>query len=703
LEESQAHFKLLTENLDVLFWIFDVQQDREVYLSPALEKIWGLQPDTTLIHREILLESIVPPDREVFLAAMQQMKAGQPVSRTYRIRRPDGAIRHILGKGFPVHDATGAVPLIAGTGSDITAAVLADERIRQLNETLELQVQERTQKLADALVEIQEQRDFSRQITESMREGVVVYDAEGTIEYANPFASELIGMRREEIFGSKLQDWSQIFETPVAVQEQVALRKTGQYADYEIAIRNSAGDMRYLRVLSTARIRGGRYDGGIAVFSDLTQRRTMETNLRLASERLAQANRELARAARMKDEFLANVSHELRTPLTGILALSEALLANTYGEVPQRQQRPLAMIEESGRHLLSLINDVLDVAKAEAGKLDIAPELLSADDLCQASLRLVRDLANRKNQQVSYTLDPPGLKLFGDPRRLKQMLVNLLSNAVKFTPQGGRLGIRVRADDMQQTVTFTVWDEGIGIPPDQLQHIFEPFVQVDSEFSRAYAGTGLGLTLVLRLAELHHGTVLVESEPRRGSQFHLVLPQNTGELLEAATGMGNRIAVSSAISAAFTASMTGSPRAQTSDSAGGRNLRVSSQPPSVLLAEDNSVTRAALEEYLTQQGLRVLVAADGVEAVEQAAIYHPDLVLMDIQMPKMDGLEAMRRIRALGDVKAARVAIIALTAHAMPGDREQFLKAGANGYLSKPVRLAELRQHIAAYIPQLVE
>jgi CheY-like chemotaxis protein len=218
--------------------------------------------------------------------------------------------------------------------------------------------------------------------------------------------------------------------------------------------------------------------------------------------------------------------------------------------------------------------------------------------------------------------------------------------------------------------------------------------------------------------------VLVESEPRRGSQFHLVLPQNTGELLEAATGMGNRMAVSSAISAAFTASMTGAPQAQTSDSAGvaaswsgagqtpaslaeasdhNREGEPLSTRPTILLAEDNLVTRTALEEYLTQQGLRVLVAADGVEAVEQAAIYHPDLVLMDIQMPKMDGLEAMRRIRALDDAKAAGVAIIALTAHAMPGDREQFLKAGANGYLSKPVRLAELRQHITAYIPQLVE
>jgi CheY-like chemotaxis protein len=258
----------------------------------------------------------------------------------------------------------------------------------------------------------------------------------------------------------------------------------------------------------------------------------------------------------------------------------------------------------------------------------------------------------------------------------------------------------VHADEQQHTVTFTVWDEGIGIPPDQLKRIFEPFVQVESESSRSYSGTGLGLTLVRRLAELHMGTVLVESEPSRGSQFHVILPWQINEL----TGTGLGISVAAAVSAAVSAAVAGS--SQPEGAAVKEHLShwsESGHRPTVLLAEDNAITRAALEEYLGLQGLHVLVAADGLEALELATTRRPDLVLMDIQMPKMDGLEAIRRIRALNDAAAARVPIIALTAHAMSGDREQFLRAGANGYLSKPVRLAELRQQIAAYVPQLVE
>jgi PAS domain S-box-containing protein len=694
MEEAQRRFEMLANSLDVMFWLFDVASDREVYISPAYAKIWGGDNATILQQREILLRTLLPEDQPRFLGAMRQAMSGEPIDIEYRIVRADGAMRYIHGKGFPVFDAAGNVPYIAGTATDVTESRQATERIRQLNETLELRVQERTKALTDALLQLEQQRDFAQQITESMLEGVVVYNAAGIIEYANPFVSELTGLPLDQIIGAR-DRLAQLADDPKLVRAQMSSRRTGQDADYEVAIRGAGGEQKYIRILSTPRMQDGEYTGGIAVISDLTQRRQAEAILRTTSERLAQANRELARAARMKDEFLANVSHELRTPLTGILALSEALLTNTYGELAPKQVRPLSMIEESGRHLLSLINDVLDVAKAEAGKLDVMLEPVLASDICQTSLRLVQDLAVRKRLQVSISIEPPRLRLQADPRRLKQILVNLLSNAVKFTPEGGRIGLQVRTDASHKTITFTVWDEGIGIPTDRINQLFEPFVQLHSELSRSYAGTGLGLALVRRLAALHNGTVFVESEEQRGSRFHVVLPWAEADESGPAT-----LPLADALAAAVVASPGGVHEPARGDAT---TAGATGRQPTILIAEDMAVTRTALQDFLKLQGFRVLLAGDGYETIQVVSSYKPDLVLMDIQMPGMDGLQAMRYIRDLKDPDVARVPIIVLTAHAMPGARERFLEAGADGYLSKPMRLAELLKSVNSFIPQYTQ
>ncbi len=236
------------------------------------------------------------------------------------------------------------------------------------------------------------------------------------------------------------------------------------------------------------------------------------------------ADEELVRAARLKDEFLANISHELRTPLSAILGLSQALQEQVYGDLNQRQLETLHSVEESGHRLLGLINNVLDLSKIKAGELELQLLPVSTRALCQSALRLVQQTAQNKGLKLSLTLDDEAALLHADERRLRQILVNLLNNAVKFTPEGGEIGLDVVGDVEHNAIRFTVWDTGIGISQQDLSYLFRPFEQLNGGLSRHYAGTGLGLCLVSHLTEMHGGRVSVESEIRQGSRFTVSLP-----------------------------------------------------------------------------------------------------------------------------------------------------------------------------------
>ena len=239
---------------------------------------------------------------------------------------------------------------------------------------------------------------------------------------------------------------------------------------------------------------------------------------------LSAANAELMAAARLKDEFLATVSHELRTPLTAILNLTEALQLNIYGELNPKQQKAVQNIFKSGNHLLTLINDVLDLAKIEAGGLELEVNPVAVKAICQASIELVQEQAIKKRIKISFEYDDAIHSLLTDERRLKQVLVNLLDNAVKFTPDEGQVGLKTVAALATGMLYFVVWDTGIGIPLDQQQLLFQPFMQVDASLTRKYGGTGLGLTIVKRLIEMQHGHVSVESKVGGGSRFIVGLP-----------------------------------------------------------------------------------------------------------------------------------------------------------------------------------
>jgi CheY-like chemotaxis protein/anti-sigma regulatory factor (Ser/Thr protein kinase) len=364
------------------------------------------------------------------------------------------------------------------------------------------------------------------------------------------------------------------------------------------------------------------------------------------------------------------MSHELRTPLNAVLGFSEALGEDIYGPLNDKQRDVLHLIEESGRHLLSLITDILDLSKIEAGKMLLQLDTVLIEALCASCLRFIRQQAAHKQLEVLFRLHTSVRSFQADERRVKQVLVNLLSNAVKFTPEQGQIGLDVSSDAARDTICFTVWDSGVGIQPEHMARLFKPFEQLEDGLNKRHQGTGLGLSLVARLTELHGGSVTVESQVGQGSRFIVSLPRQQGERPPEEAGH----------------------EVETVTAAEGQTAK----PPLILLAEDNETTIHLLTDHLVRLGYRVTAARTGAEALQRAQEERPALIVMDMQMPGMDGLEATRRIRE--DAALAGLPIIALTALAMPGDDERFLAAGASEYLSKPVDLKKLVRAIEKHL-----
>jgi PAS domain S-box-containing protein len=433
--------------------------------------------------------------------------------------------------------------------------------------------------------------------------------------------------------------------------------------------------------------------------AELTERQQAETQLRDRNQELAISNQELARATRLKDEFLANMSHELRTPLNAILGMSEALQDAAFGPVNDRQYKSLTSIEKSGKHLLALINDILDLSKIEANKFDLELTDVSIQSLCQNSLLFIKELAHKRQIRLQTQL-PEYLKeihLRIDDRRCRQVLINLLSNAVKFTPEGGKVTLNVRLlgagtreldipgtttnivdpssliQQPQQQIAFSIVDTGIGIAPENIDKLFQSFVQIDSSLNRQYAGTGLGLALVKRIVELHGGTVSVESQVNRGSCFTVYLPftPSTPMAIPPESPLDDLI----------------SDREDTG-AIGAKAL--------ILVVEDNEANMETMTGYLKSRGYDPIEAGNGQQAIEIARLQQPDIILMDIQMPDMDGFQAIGQLRQIPE--CATIPIVALTALAMPLDRQKCLDAGADRYVTKPVKLGHLVSTIEALL-----
>jgi len=513
-----------------------------------------------------------------------------------------------------------------------------------------------------------------RTAIEALDDGFVLYDNDDRLVICNE--------RYREIYGTSADLLNPGVQFESVIREGV---KRGQYPDAEgledewIAerlrahrsansiIEQQIDDGRWLRISERRTV-----DGGTVGF------RVDISKLKEIQMRLEDANAELARASRLKDEFLASMSHELRTPLHAIIGLSEALRVGAFEALTEEQSESIGHIEESGRHLLKLINDILDLSKVEAGQLDLRKRKCETETVCRESLRLVREAAQRKGLDIQLNVSSNAQFVLADPLRLKQILVNLLSNSVKFTPAGGQLGIDVTTEYPEERVDFTVWDTGVGIAKADFRRLFRPFVQLDSGLARKHSGAGLGLSLVRRLAEMHGGGVRVESSPGCGSRFIVMLPNHSE-----------------------TASVDGRDEYGTvedaSDSHDEGHLLIPARPTHVLLVEDNELNAKVTSRLLGSLGYRVTVVADGWSALRHAVEDHPDIVLMDVQMSGMDGVETTRRIRE--NPQCQTMPIVALTALAMPGDRQRCLAAGMNEYLSKPTSRKILHDVIESFVP----
>lgn len=535
-------------------------------------------------------------------------------------------------------------------------------------------------------------------------DGLIILNLKHTMIDINPAAYHLLGLPDRKMAGWSIE--AVLPASEAGYQHLLQVLNSGTLAEattVELAL--TTPTVHYLDVvISQLRDRRERITGRILTFRDVTKRRAMELALQAERALLAQrveerthelskANAELGHAVRLKDEFLANMSHELRTPLNTILGLAEALQEEVYGNLVARQVRALNNIQESGRHLLALINDVLDVSKVEAGKLTLEPGPVAVDSLCQSSVNFIAQVAIQKQLTVNVAVDPQVKLVFGDERRLKQILVNLLSNAVKFTPKGGTIGLDVVGLPAQDVVQFIVWDSGIGIAIEDMPRLFKPFVQLDSRLTRQHEGTGLGLTLVHRMVDLHGGSIAVTSEVGQGSRFTVSLPWHIRTLAQLPM-LTKSEAVVPLLLAAVDAPPADGAHTTRPITAAWLDGQIC-----ILLVEDNETNIGTFRDYLTAKGYRIAVARSGLEALARLEEVTPDLILMDVQMPGMDGLEVAKRIR--GGQTATTVPIVALTALAMPGDRERCLTAGMNDYLSKPVSLGHLLDVIETHLPAL--
>ncbi|MFM2063720.1 MAG: hypothetical protein RLZZ507_3391 [Cyanobacteriota bacterium] len=398
------------------------------------------------------------------------------------------------------------------------------------------------------------------------------------------------------------------------------------------------------------------------------------------SQQLANFNQELERTNQLKNQFLANTSHEIRTPLSSIIGFTHLLLAQGYEPEKQRHQEYLHIIQSSGKHLLDLINDILDLSKIEANQLEVQWEIIDVPSLCRNVLALVKEKAANKGLKLRLEINDDVTTLLADPLRLKQMLLNLLFNAVKFT-NSGSVGLRVNKEDLH--LRFTVWDTGIGISKEDQSLLFRPYSQIINPAAGSNEGTGLGLVVTQQLVQIHCGSLELESEVNQGSCFTIVLPlKPAGKVLEA-------IEIKAQKDLEFSQGMGNFSGSQSSS-----HIPINCSRE-ILLVEDDLANSELMRIYLSRLGYQVICVKNAQEMWINLQQITPALILMDVSLPDSNGLNLVEQLRKHPQYQ--NIPIIAQTAMAMKGDRETCLAAGVDDYISKPIDLQVLGNMVAQY------
>jgi len=481
---------------------------------------------------------------------------------------------------------------------------------------------------------------FYEAVVEDGSDIIFIVDFHGDIHYHNASVRETLGYRSRSLIGKNFFDYLQ----PATVIETRAKFKESQKRAYtenvEFQFRCKDNTYRFLEFNAINLKHKEGLNGFILDCRDITQRKKDEV--------------ELVRLQKAKEQFLANISHEIRTPINGIAGMTNLLSQNPS---PEERETYLNAIRHSAENLKVIINDILDLAAIESGKLRFEKIAFNLLDLLPSLISTFTYQAKEKNTKLDYTIDEKLNKiLLGDPVRLNQILINLISNAVKFTHTGS-IHVTCTAEREQRDmcwVRIEVADTGVGIPEEKLNTIFESFSQADESVTRRYGGTGLGLTIVRQMVELQHGKIHVVSKEHVGSTFIVTIPYAIGKVKTLAKNIPKHDSL----------------------------IKERTAQLHVLLVEDNDINRLYAKSILKKWHCYIDVAENGLVAIEKVKSAHFDVVLMDVQMPVMDGYEATRAIRMLEP--SAKIPIIALTANATPRDIEKCLESGMNDYLPKP-------------------
>lgn len=653
LRESEHRLRIIADNThDWEYW--RGPDGKYVWVSPASRNITGLDPDMFLGDSGLHIRSVIhPDDRERWFAHLTEADSLRPSHREmeFRVVKPSGETVWVSHVCKAIYGKDGEYLGRRGCNRDITDRKRAEDELKATVNELSA-------------------------VHKSVPVIMMLFDQDTRLRKLNRAAMSFVGRSEEEVLGLRCGAVLGCFNHIEAAQgcgfgqacRSCVLRHviSDTFADrmsrsgIEFWVRWQRGVEERCLLLS-ADFLEVRHEPRILICAlDITEQKSVEARLVRAKEQAEAANR-------AKSEFLANMSHELRTPLNGIMGMMQ-LLQTTLLDAEQDEFVSMAL--RSSDRLTRLLTDILDISKIEAGKVEIVEGEFSPAELAESVSDLFSLTAREKGIPLTCHLDPAlPPRLVGDAARVRQILFNLVGNSLKFTESGSIVleiaPISPAGPDIQR-ILFSVHDTGIGIPADKFGELFKPFVQVEASYTRTYQGAGLGLAIVRRLVDIMGGHIAVESEPGQGTSVHVALPLG----------------------------LPGEKRGKTRSSAPGAcgtrpGLRI-------LLAEDEPSNQLYMERMLGKAGHEVVMAGNGLEAVELCRGQAFDCVLMDIQMPVMGGIEATALIREDEALNARpHVPIIALTAYAMTGDREKFLSAGLDDYVSKPASIEDLEEAMA--------
>ena len=666
-EEQLRKLSLAVEQSPLAIAITDEAGQVE-YVNEAFGRVSGHRPEVAIGQPLPALQGGRQPAaaRLALQAALQQ---GDSWHGEFTNRRPDGSVYQELVHAAPIRGPDGRVTHSLEVSEDISAQRGLLAELDQHRHHLETLVDERTARWQQAHAALQDSERFLRTVADSQPGLLAYWGTDLRCRFANRACRDWFGRSHDEMTGLHLRD----LLGPELWPETEALLPSllqGRPRQLQRQMRSLGGRVMHVIVNYRPDVVDGQVRGFLVLTADITEIKQAEHQLQQANVALSQARDAAEGANRAKSGFLANMSHEIRTPMNAIIGLTQVMRNETQD--PRAQDR-LAKVADAADHLMQVINDILDISKIESGHLELESADFSLDAVLQRCQGLVAERARAKGLALSVLAQGVPDALHGDATRLSQALLNLMSNAVKFTARGG-VSVRVAllADEADRLLLrFAVQDTGIGVTADQRDKLFAPFTQADASTARRFGGTGLGLAITRHMAQMMGGEAGVESGREPGSLFWFTACLRRG----------------SSVADAAPQSLAALQAAVRQRGAGQR----------VLLAEDNPVNQEVATVQLEELGLTVDVAANGLEAVARARQGDYALILMDMQMPELDGLQATRQIRQ--DPRHRHTPVIALTANAFGEDRAACEAAGMDDHLGKPVELARLAAVLLRWLP----